>query len=527
MASDPINLGLPSSGQNDQIPIPALPSGYAQKIQNFNLDTGLPTLRKGDAIWAAASVFADHLITTLVTYGSGTSQKLFCSYDAYPVSAAGVSFIDVSTGVWTSVYAPAGAGNDREVQTLAIKNYLLFFGEISLKPGGAGVPQYDGATWSLSGFTYPTMTNPFGGNVFKGRAYILERASTKYAYSGPGFISGATVEVDLASIISSYGYLYGIRSISLSDGIEQENVQAFIFSTGEVLVYSGSYPNSDDWDLVGRFVIPPPIYYNSFVDVSADSYVITKADLISLRELFQAGANGVRKDSVTTPIANRWAQCLGFDWATGLGLNMYVKGVYDYLKQRIIITLPNYIDSSGTRDTTKGLRLIYSFKTQSWQEQVVSLGFSLFLGTAVIFKDNLYQTQWFAVMRPEASTRYLDDRPDNVIPQPYDYEITSAPMVGRGTAFVKECHGLDVIIASDLHAQTNYKLIGDFGRVNSASQKLPSSTLSTTDKPMVNIGISDCTYIQYKISGTTIAGTSVGYQLLGVNAWIEQGGVSR
>ena len=76
---------------------------------------------------------------------------------------------------------------------------------------------------------------------------------------------------------------------------------------------------------------------------------------------------------------------------------------------------------------------------------------------------------------------------------------------------------------SDLYDQTNFTLIGDFGVSQTANQTV-SGNGTLMSKPMINAGI-EAGYIQLDISGSTVAGKTVGQQIYGVNLWSEEGGL--
>ena len=509
---EPLALPPPYRGQQDNVPLVEVLSPYAEKVQNFNHDDSASRLRHGDSVWATkASAFP----LNLSTYGIGSAQKLFIAYDS---GGAGIKFAEgTAGGAMSDVYSPGGAGGDDEIHTLYFNNVLTFFGEFTLTPSGVGNPQYNGSAWGLSGYTYGGSFLPFGGTAYKNRAYIIGRYSTKYSYGGINAISGATTEVDLAQIISSAGYLYGIRSVSLSEGLEQENVLCFLFSSGEVLAYAGSYPNSADWKLVGRFVISPPIYYNAFVDANGDSYVITSAGLISLRALFTQGVRVATVQPLSYAIQNRWEQVLGFDWAA-VSKEIFIKGVFDQKRNRIIIFLPSYIDEDGAEDTLNGLRLVYSFKTNSWSEHKLKQAPTV--TSATYFKKASYYGQTGGIMKVEGASGFTDEQIDGDPDVGIEFDLISGP-IAKGRANVARATGLDVIVETDMYSEAYYSFIRDLG-VSSTTPQLVPSQGSTLQKPNANIGI-EGSYIQYRINGTTTSGKTVGYNLYGVNVWAETG----
>lgn len=518
-----IPLPPPYKGQRDDIPLALLESPYAQYVKNFNLDTGLAKLRYGDRIWSYGG--SDVEITlSIETYGAVSGQKMFSVYDA----GGALKWLDVSTeGVQTLVHS-LGAGGDDEIVTLFFNNYLFYFGEAALLPAASGPQYYNGTVWGAAAYTWPGgFSQPFGGGVYKNRAYIINRQSAKYAYSEINAISGATTEVDLSQIISQSAYIYGIRSVALSEGIQQETVCAFILSSGEVLVYSGSYPNSSNWGLVGRFVIGEPLYYNSIVDARGDSFVITTNGFISLRSLFMQGGEVALRQSLSAPIQNRWKQIM--DNRT-TAFDIYVRGEYDHVNDRIILSFPNYVDYDGVNDYTEGARLIYSFKTGSWYEHVITLEDQGFLVTSMTYYNNsvyyggvsrnIREVEGKSNPAYAASNLFMDDSGNGSPDVPIDYQLTTTPLP-LGKFAVNQLQGVELISKTDLYASTEYVLIGNFGQDESLPQKLPDQG-SGLAKPIINIGI-ESDYVQLDISGATTTSTAIGLDIYAINVWNEPG----
>jgi len=512
----------PFKGQKDDLPIAVIDSPYAEIVKNYNVDNQTASIRYGDLRWTTPGSTTTATLN-LATYGIGSTQKMFLTYDD---PGAGIKWLDVSSsGAGSAAYSPGGLGGDDEIHTLFFNNRLYYFGEASMLPGGTlGPVLYDGSAWAnyaatpASFYTWGSITGPFGGNVYKNRSYIIQRSSSMYGYSGIDSVAGALTAVDLASILSEKASLYGIRSIALSEGIEQKNVQAFVMSSGEILVYEGSYPDADNWQIVGRFVVPPPVYYNSFVDARGDSFIITESALVSLRTLFIQGDEVAVDKSLSAPIVNRWKQIVENQTT---GISLYIKGIYDQLNQRIIITFPNYVSTAGVLDTTRAMRLIYSFKTDSWVEHVCSMVSGFYTTTPCYYKKNTYYGigGYRAVMKLEGNTQFLDQLPDNTSPG-VEYQLRTAPILPQKFG-ANSITGVEVIQKTDLTAVTNYKLIGDLGVQTTTNQTLTDQGTGTTI-PMVNIGI-QAGYVQLDISGTASAGASIGQKIYALNLWSEPG----
>lgn len=523
----PIAYPPPYRGQRDDLPLSILQSPYAEWVENYNLDTGEPTLRTGDELIVQAGVARRCL--NLSTYGGNTgaaggsnAQKLFMCTDD---SSTGITWYDISSGSLTSVHNAGGGttGNDDEIHTLFFNNYLMFFGESSLLPANQGPQYYNGSTWGALGYTYP-FSIPFGGAAYKRRAYIINQYSTKYAYSGIDAITGATTEVDLATQIQHKGFLYGIRPIALSAGIQAQTVLAFVFSTGEILVYSGSYPNSANWSQVARFQIGEPIYYNAFIDMKGDSYVITYDGLVSLRTLFLGGETVALQQALTTEQPNRWRQVIS---AQATNQYIYVKGVHDQLRDRLVINIPQYVErSDSSRDLDANMRFVYSFKTKSFWEQKRQ-NYSTAAGGAgglAYFEQEVYfgGGTLRAAFKMEGKTGYTDDQHNESTALGIPYKIRTTPLPTQKFG-VNMIQGVEMIVQTDLYDETEFKLVGNFGTTETTAQTIPDQG-SSISIPLLNVGIL-ANYVQLDISGTSTSASTVGQVFKAFNIWVEKGGL--
>jgi hypothetical protein len=519
--SSGIPLPPPYKGQNDQYPLFSLSSPYCQIMDNMNNIGGVVSLRKGNDKYV--SVAADCL--NLFSYDD--TQHFLLTIGP---GATGFRFWNVSTGVAVLVNTLATGGDD-EIHTLVFKNYLFYFGEITLRPGGAiGVPYFDGTAWGIAAYTVPANFVPLGGNVYKNRAYFVNRGTAKYGYSEIDAIAGAITEVDLTTIVGTKTQLYAIRSISLSENTTQENVQAFIFENGEVFVYGGSYPNSSSWSVISRFRVSDIIYNNTVVDAKGDSFILTKTEILSLRNLFVGGYSKEQAEGIGASIKKRWGQVVKAILDDSPGWAYYIKGVYDVARDRLVISFPFYVNRTTGALTAQPFQLIYDFTLGAWYEyfqQGVATNTSR-PQTASYHRGNTYvgvqssTSQNTAVMTLEVNTNYVDDDMESAATNaPIYYQLTSVPYPISKFGVVKS-DGLEVIMKSDLYSQTNWVLIGDLGASTTTNQKVVSINGTNVVKTFINMGI-ESNLIQYSMSGASTT-SSVGVIIYATNLWVRPSG---
>lgn len=526
MAVNPIPLSAPFGGIDQTTPIQGLESPFCESLLNFNTTSGGVTLRNGDSVFAKLPAgtsgsklyaYGDTKLLQAV-YNSGTNKV-----DIYDVEAGTVGF---STGA---------AGNDTTFYSVYFNKYLFLF-----NPGvySLGV-SYNGSAYAAINFTAavgPTVL-PRGGGVFNERIYIIQSAEAGYWYGEIDAISGAIHYVDLSSIVENNCFLVTIAPITIADNVSAVTLLAFIFSNGEVLFYSGAYPDSADWQRVGHAKISQPLNYNSSIRYQGDALVMCDNGVVSLRDLFLKGSEDAASLTVNSRIQTTWALFVKFLRASasvtsgpvGAGTGV---GAWDSKNNRIIIVFPYTLVSTTSVSSSGSHYFVFDTIRKSWNfHRSFGIESGTHTGTKslVFYKNKILVSadgNTPTVWEKEGATGFTDRSVHDDAEIGFDYEIKSAPIRTSNDAYVKKCQGLDLFLETDLHAQTNYALIRDLGVETTAAQQLPSDSPTTLQKPNVNIGI-EGSYLQYKISGTTAASKTVGLKLYGVTAWMEPGSSPR
>ena len=303
-------------------------------MQNFNNLDSFVKLRQGNDLWATITD-SGYIALSLNSYGSELFLLLgtgLGDWRWYDVTASGTGTLDHSD----TASGPAPA------VFYFNSNIIYCFAQ------SGRVELYNGTTWTSDPYTFSSLS-PYGGTEFKKRAYFIGYNTATYGYSGISSIAGAVTNVDLAALITSKASLYLIRPISLTQNLTAESVLAFIFSSGEILVYGGSYPDSPTWTLLSTFKVSKPIKYNAYVEAKGDTFLFTQSEILSLRNLFISGYDNERDKGIGAAIKKRWRQCIQAYINAGAviglltGLN-FIKGVYDEKNDRIIISMPKYVD---------------------------------------------------------------------------------------------------------------------------------------------------------------------------------------
>jgi hypothetical protein len=485
-------------------------------------------LRHGDAKYACINGAAGGTSSeNIVRYGDASAYAV-----GYNQTTNAVDIVNIDSG--STVYSTATSGVDI-FTSLYFNNNLYVFAQSTYKPGVV----FDGSSWNAINGTHGwsgTSFNPFGGDVYKNRAYLIQYNSSAYWFTGLSQVNGAldstndAAKIDLASIIVQKANLLIIAPITLADNVSAETFQAFVFANGEVLFYGGSYPNGGDWGLVGRAKIGQPLDYGSCVQYQGDSLVFCDSGVVSLRDLFLKGSEGAASLTVNTNIQKTWTHLVQkartfFSVPVGpptSGIRGIVKGIYDAKNDRIIIQFPYYLDANDAIQVGY-FQFVFYNQTESWYfHQSAATTFPYvdmeFYNNKILLLSCTNSHIWVA--DKEGATGFADRNGDDSADVGYDFLIKNAPIPFPKNA-VYAVNGIEPIIKSDLYAQTSYKLIADLGRQTTTGQTVEDQGTSIA-KPLVNVGI-EGTVVQMQVSGTTVTGKTVGLEFYGYNVWYESG----
>lgn len=531
----------PFRGQFDRLPLAVVESPYAEVVENWNMVDGVARVRNGDAVFYSPQNVPTISPATVFSLTAFGDQKLFAtrlnSGVGQPFQI--VEWWDITNpSAPVSVYlVPTSGGSETLVTTLTFNKTIIYMGLSQLKPSAYGVQQYNATSgWGPNSYTWPANFDPYGGCVYRSRAYFIDtRTTTRYCYSNVEAIAGALTAVDLASVISRPGDLLGIRPLSQVEGRQSELLLAFIFSSGEVLIYSGTHPNAPDWTIVDRFFISRPIGYNAFCEIGGDVLVATQTEIVSLRALFSMGWREASDRAITANIRNRWAQIMesiriaDSPFSSPVYL-VRVRLTYDEQRDRLIVALPVDIRRDGTLNDKAARFLIYDYSTQSWVEHcarvfdatfpVVANGF---VNTATMWRGSYLYGGVGGVYQKEGRTDYVDDVGNTTTPEtrPIAYDMTTAP-IPTNKFGVNKLQGIDAILAADDLSTVQVQVIADLGAKVSAQQSLtgPDGVVTRTT---ANVGI-EGSFVQVRFAGEMpAAANDVGLEVYAMNILSEQG----
>jgi hypothetical protein len=162
----------------------------------------------------------------------------------------------------------------------------------------------------------------------------------------------ALTEEDFSFFLKRGGSLVACGSWTDNTGTSTQDLFWVISTEGELLFYQGSWPGSDSWSIVARFIIGKPCGYRCHIHVENDLWFITSQGIVPVSVLFQSGAS-VAQNSVSRKI-NKVIQTA----AASTAFSYMYSGKYWALGRRVFITYPV--------STTNNQLLVCNMETGAW-----------------------------------------------------------------------------------------------------------------------------------------------------------------
>jgi len=265
-----VSVPAPLGGLNSRDNLDAMPPTDAIVMSNFFPTVEKITTREGYASFCTG--IGSGNVETLVNHNAGANNQLLA------VGSDGVLY-QIDTG--SAVSKKTGLSNGR-FQTAEFNGNTLFV-------NGTDTPfAWDGSSASNLSITLSDSTSADtlkGVHVYKNRVYYFKGTDQNFYFSASvDTFQGNFTKFPLGLVGTFGGNLIQIGTLTIDGGEGVDDNIAFIMSSGEVLVYSGTNPGSaTDFALVGTFRIAEPINEpRAIAKLGGDLVLITKAGYIPL-----------------------------------------------------------------------------------------------------------------------------------------------------------------------------------------------------------------------------------------------------
>jgi hypothetical protein len=336
----------PTGGWNTKDPLVSMEPQYAIETNNFYSNGRSVDVRKGSQQYAKNIGIAFGSIRSMWEFAlqSGTKKLVGITDNGTPFSiSAGGTQTNLSGG---TKYVPGYS------QAVVFMNKLFMKGDDT-----APVYYWDGVAGSI---TAAAFVGPSGDDlalycpaVYKDRLYFVGDDLSIW-YGAPYQITGALEQYDFQSEFTLGGQLY-FCGLASQVGVNNNQFFAVISSQGETLIYSGSYPDSDTWEKVGHYYMPPPAGRRAFFYWGTNLVIITLQGVVLLSDVMRAEGDLV---FLSENINDQFIEALQ-GMTPGLR-DQFVTGVYYPAGNMLIFNI--YFDN-GIKE---GVQYVMNTITRSW-----------------------------------------------------------------------------------------------------------------------------------------------------------------
>lgn len=303
-------MALPTGQRTQEVPIPLPTSGlfveaktgqtspvFASVLDNFTTDGIVLELRNGYLLGPE-----DQLVLQRVPYAFGNALR-YIELRAMQAESNGITFARQFNGSAMVAYISSQA----------------------IIADGLDLPMsYNGSAFAAALFTTSTgaLVQSFDGVIaHHDRLYFWKTdGKLEFYYGDVGAVSGVLTRFPLDRLGNITGNILTAISLTIDAGENINDALAIYTTTGQIVVYEGLNPGDpNDWNLMTRIQVAPPLSRFSFTRVGADVWVLTAQGLISLRDTLAQGnlaLVGTLGRPIVKEIRELIARPLDFDVAT-------------------------------------------------------------------------------------------------------------------------------------------------------------------------------------------------------------------
>lgn len=322
--TQPTSLPAPVGGWNTRDELDAMDALDAVAMDNFFPDSQGVKVRGGDT--SHATGLGGSAVESLMEFQAGAVHKLLgaCAGSIFDVSASGAVGAAIKSGFTSNRWQ--------------VTNFL---NRMFLVNGADTMQTYDGTTMADATFTGVTLSTLVGVVQYQQRLFFWQNNGVGVWYAQLNSITGALAFFDLSVFMPRGGTLIAATTITHDGGNGVLDFIAFIFSSGDVILYLGNDPSlAAGFQMIGRYRISPPVSPRAVCTYGGDSYLTTFDDYLGLQAqlaALKAGALPPRSKASGAVQAAILANPSGFGW----------QALYYPARRALIFNVPN---ADGTFD---------------------------------------------------------------------------------------------------------------------------------------------------------------------------------
>lgn len=360
------SIPAPIGGWNRRDVLSAMAPTDAIALENWIPDTGAVQLRNGYSSWGTG--LTGNYVESLMQYSPPSgSNKLFAAtptiiYNVTTAGAGSSSQTGLTNGRWSDAMFTTSAGN-----FMYIAN-------------GADTPRYyDGAAWTNTAFTGPTVTNLDFVHSHLNRLWFIEKDTLNAWYGDTSAIAGALTQLILGPFCKLGGKLVAIGSWTRDGGTGgADDYLVFVTSKGQVIIYAGTDPSVFGSTVqVGVFKVAEPIGRRCLINLGSDMGVLTSQGLQSLMQLLPQTEGQAAASTITDKIVNAFRDAYQIA-GTSFGWQ-----VFEYPKKNLL-----FVNVPVTERATQN-QFVMNTRTGAWSKfSNINAGCWSLLGDVPYFGGN-------------------------------------------------------------------------------------------------------------------------------------------
>ena len=298
-----VSIPAPIGGLNSRDSLDAMPQTDAIVMSNFFPTVEKITIRDGYSSFCTGIGTGD--VETVVNHNAGANNQLLA------VGSNGTLY-QIDTG--SAVSKKTGLSNGR-FQTAEFNGNTIFV-------NGADTPfGWDGSSASNLTITLSDSSSSAtlkGVHVFKNRVYYWRGTDQNFYYSATvDTFAGNFTKFPVGLVGTFGGNIIHVGSLSIDGGEGVDDLLVIVMSSGEVLVYSGSYPGDSAFALLGTFRIAEPINEpRAMAKLGGDLIVMTKEGYLPLSQVFRQDLAGNKAVALSEKIRGTVIRQVGLTGTT-------------------------------------------------------------------------------------------------------------------------------------------------------------------------------------------------------------------
>lgn len=555
-----LTLPVPLGGLDFFNPLAQMPASNSPWLLNVDPNNQSLAVRRGYRIYATIATTVSSAIQALgVTYGT-VSVKMF-AYCKFGSATLFDTVQDVTTSTPSLAYTAGLNGlPSANTEPANINGRLAFINAQALATAPVSV-FYNAGVWGDWTLRQDSVVSfaPTGLPVFyyKGRPYVIAPDKQNIAYGEVGQIQGILTYnfVNLTApnwpvgqIFTDSQYIFWGGSFTVLYRQQSEQFLAIGGNLGDILIYAGNFPGSDDWELKCRVKISNPVSFHQIIQYQDDTLILTTTGIISLRDLYtnRDSTDQLLKAEVSQLVNDYWSRLMdaGLNTTYTTAPNEavfstffnYPSGVYSERERRVYILSRGHIAKDGTYDINSSTMFVFNIDTKAWTLHKITQkstgggynGTRMGPGGLTYYNGDIYFAVDNFIIKYDR-TSYLDQ--DIVGGTPnlgYDFEVDGSYTNFKDSISTKVVQGYEPIAKQNTPAfGWGLKLSVDMGRVLTGLVNPANS--SVYNKVMYSVG-GEGTFFQYQLIGNTsniigISATGGSLEFYAINAFYTEGGV--